>query len=95
MPILYLDIDGVLLRRRHSGMFDGFELAVGCLEFLEWATSRFRCRWLSMRCRPGFLDRSRRAFRAAGAPLDDPWWVVLKLIEPAVWSVHKTESIDP
>jgi hypothetical protein len=95
LPLLYLDIDGVLLRRRHSGMFDGFELADGCLEFLEWATSRFRCRWLSMRCRPGFLDGSRRAFRAAGAPLDDPRWAVLCLIEPSAWSVNKTEAIDP
>ncbi len=95
LPLLYLDIDGVLLRRRHPGMFDGFELAAGCLDFLEWATSRFRCRWLSMRCRPGFLDGSRRAFRAAGAPLDDPRWAVLNLIEPAAWSINKTETIDP
>ena len=35
LSLLYLDIDGVLLRRRHPGLFDGFELAVGCLEFLE------------------------------------------------------------
>jgi hypothetical protein len=94
-PLLYLDIDGVLLRRRHSGMFDGFELAPRCLAFLEWATLRFRCRWLSMRCRTGFLDGSRRAFRSAGAPLDDTRWAVLNLIEPAAWSVNKPEAIDP
>ena len=41
-PILFLDIDGVLLRRRQSGMFDGYELPRGCLDFLEWATARFR-----------------------------------------------------
>jgi hypothetical protein len=51
LPYLFLDIDCVLLRRRHSGMFDGFELAPHCLEFLEWATAQFRCRWLSSRCR--------------------------------------------
>jgi len=28
-PILYLDIDGVLLRRCHAGMFDAFEIAPG------------------------------------------------------------------
>jgi len=95
LPLLYLDIDGVLLRRRHSGMLDGFELAPGCIDFLEWATSRFWCRWLSMRCRPGFLDGSRRAFRAAGAPLDDRRWAVLNRIEPAGWRVNKTEAIDP
>jgi hypothetical protein len=94
LPLLYLDIDGVLLRRRHLGMFDGFELAPGCLDFLEWATTRFVCRWLSMRCRPGFLDGSRRAFRAAGAPLDDPRWAVLNLIEAAAWRVNKIEAID-
>ena len=95
LPLLYLDIDGVLLRRRHSGIFDGFELAPGCLDFLEWATTRFRCRWLSMRCRTGFLDGSRRAFGQSGARLSDARWDVLNLIEPAAWSVNKTEAIDP
>jgi hypothetical protein len=95
LPILFIDIDGVMLRRRHSGMFDGFELAPHCLEFLEWGTARFTCRWLSSRCRQGFLDGSRRAFRSAGAPLHDPRWAMLNLIEPAVWSVNKTEAIDP
>jgi hypothetical protein len=95
LPILFIDIDGVMLRRRHLGMFDAFELAPNCLEFLEWATAWFRCRWLSSRCRQGFLDGSRRAFRAAGAPLDDPRWAVLNLIEPAAWSANKIEAIDP
>jgi hypothetical protein len=94
-PVLFVDLDGVLLRRRHSGVFDGFELAPGCLDFLEWATPRFRCRWLSTRCRQGWADGSRRAFRHAGARLDDPRWAVLDLIEPAAWSVNKTEAIDP
>jgi len=95
LPFLFLDIDGVLLRRRHSGMFDGFELAPHCLDFLEWAMRRFQCRWLSTRCRSGLLDGSRRAFGLAGAPFDDPRWAVLNLIEPATWSVNKTELIDP
>jgi hypothetical protein len=95
LPLLYLDIDGVLLRRRHPGMFDAFELAPHCLEFLEWSTPRFVCRWLSSRCRLGFLDGTRRAFLSAGAPLGDPRWAVLNLIEPAPWSANKTEAIDP
>jgi hypothetical protein len=93
--ILFMDIDGVLLRRRHPGIFDSFELAPGCLEFLGWATARFECRWLSSRCRVGWPDGTRRAFRAAGAPLDNASWTVLDLIEPAAWSVSKTETIDP
>ena len=31
-PILFIDVDGVLLRRRNSGILDAFELATGCLE---------------------------------------------------------------
>ena len=94
-PFLYIDIDGVVLNRRHSGMFDAFELAPGCLEFLHWATARFRCLWLSTRCREGWSDGSRRAFRLAGAPLDEPRWRVLDMIEPEAWQVSKTEAIDP
>jgi hypothetical protein len=86
-------LDNVLLARRWSGMFDAFELAPHCLEFLEWTTTRFQCRWLSSRCRQGFLDGSRRAFRSAGAPPDDPRWTVLDLIKPAVWSASKVEAI--
>ena len=42
------------------------------------------------------LDGSRRAFRQAGAPLNDPRWaVVLDLIEPAMWTTNKTEAINP
>ena len=93
--LLYLDIDGVLLRRRHTGMFDAFEIAPGCLDFLEWATTRFQCRWLSSRCRAGWPDDKRRAFRHAGAWLDEPRWRVLNLIEPAAWTANKTEAIDP
>jgi hypothetical protein len=95
LPTLFMDIDGVFLRRRSSGIFDGFEVAPNCLEFLEWATARFRCRWLSARFRVGWPDKSRRAFRLAGAPLHDPRWAVLDRIEPAAWRVRKIEVIDP
>lgn len=93
--LLFIDLDGVLLRRRHSGNFDGFEVAPGCLDFLEWATARFRCRWLSTRCRSNWADGARRAFRLAGASLDEPRWAVLDLIERAAWSANKTDAIDP
>jgi hypothetical protein len=94
-PLLHLDIDGVLLRRRQPGLFDAFELAPDCLEFLEWATTQFRCRWLSTRCRAGWPDGSRRAFQHAGARLEElRWTAVFKLIEPARWSAHKTEALD-
>ena len=94
-PILFLDIDGVLLRRRQPGVFDAFDLSPGCLEFLEWATARFRCFWLTSRARTGWPDGIRRAFRAAGAVLDEPRWAILDLIEAAPWTAHKCEAIDP
>jgi hypothetical protein len=94
-PILFLDIDGVLLRRRNAVIFDAFELAPGCLKFLEWATARFRCLWLTSRARMGWPDGIRRAFRAAGAVLDEPRWAILDLIESAPWTAHKCEAIDP
>ena len=94
-PILFMDVDGVLLRRRNSTIFDAFELAPGCLEFLEWATARFQCRWLTSRARTGWPDGIRRAFRAAGTALGDPRWAVLELIEPAAWETNKSEALDP
>ena len=71
-PILFIDVDGVLLRRRHPGIFDAFELAPDCLKFLEWATARFRCFWLTSRARTGWPDGIRRGFHAAGAAPDYP-----------------------
>lgn len=94
-PILFIDVDGVLLRRRNSGIFDAFELAPGCLEFLEWATARFRCFWLTSRARLGWPDGVRRAFRAAGAAFDDPRWAVVDQIEPATWETNKCEALGP
>src|SRR5438477_12900468 len=94
-PTLFIDVDGVLLRRRNAGIFDAFEPVPGCLEFREWATARFRCFWLTSRARPGCQDGIRRAFRAAGATLDDSRWAVLELIEPAAWGTNKSEALDP
>jgi hypothetical protein len=76
-------------------MFAAFELAPGCLEFLEWTITQFRCRWLSTRCRHRWPDGSRRAFRLVGARLINPRWAVLDQVEPAGWTTSKTEAMDP
>jgi hypothetical protein len=73
---------------------DAFEIAPGALEFLQWATRYFACRWLSGRCRYGDTEAVRRAFRLAGAPLgSDPRWTIIDLITPARWGALKTEGI--
>jgi hypothetical protein len=95
-PLLYLDIDGVCLKRRHRSvsLFDAFELAPGCLDFLIWTTTEFRVRWLSMRCRSD-PDGARRAFHLAGASVaTDQRWAVLDQIEAAAWGTSKVEAID-
>jgi hypothetical protein len=54
-PILYLDIDGVILRRRLTSarVRDAFEVARHAPEFLHWAVTHFDARWLSSRCELG------------------------------------------
>jgi hypothetical protein len=92
LPILFIDIDGVMLRRRHLGMFDGFELAPHCLEFLEFATARFTCHGSHHGVgRDSSTDHGAH-FVQPGHRSTIP---VLNLIEPAAWSVNKTEAIDP
>ena len=76
-------------------MFDAFDIAPGCLDFLGWSTTHFACRWLSARCRAGWPEGVKRAFRSAGASLADPKWDVLDLIHSASWKVNKTEAGDP
>ena len=49
---LYLDLDGVILRRTGSSEFNGrvvFDVAPGAFEFLKWATENFHCYWLTSR----------------------------------------------
>jgi hypothetical protein len=94
---LYLDLDGVLLRRRpgEARASDAFEVAPGVLEFLEWASQRFQCYWLSSRCRGSDPAEVRRAFRLAGALLgSDRRWAVIERIVPLCWSTSKAVAID-
>lgn len=97
-PILYLDIDGTLLRRRAdvAGLRDAYEIDSDALWFLTWAVEHFECRWLSTRCRDGNPEGALRAFRHAlgVARLPDEWARVLTAIPAAAWSASKVEGID-
>jgi hypothetical protein len=97
MPTLFLDIDGVILRRR-AGVFrvrDAFEVAPHALLFLSWAVQNFDVRWLSSRCQSGdarqVCDAFRYALPATELPAD---WRFLESIPAVQWGARKIDAID-
>ncbi len=67
---LYLDVDGVLLRRVAAGPRGvTVRAADGLAEFLDWAVARFDCVWLSTRDRDGGAAGVLSAFRAVLGPV--------------------------
>ncbi|MBP2303497.1 hypothetical protein [Azospirillum picis] len=97
-PLLYLDIDGTLLRRRTgiAGLRDAYEVDPDAHRFLTWAVEHFDCRWLSTRTHAGDADGARRAFRHAlgVSTLPEEWAGVFRLIAAVAWSTSKIEAID-
>ena len=96
-PILFLDVDGVLLRRRLGNMRgrDAYEIARHSLPFLEWAITNFNVHWLSSRCQGGNAQEVCHAFRYAhGARELPPDWHVLDTIPAARWERRKVDAID-
>jgi hypothetical protein len=97
VPRLYLDIDGVLLRRRRGNfrMRDAFEVAPYALLFLTWAIGNFDVRWLSARCQLGdaqqVCDAFRYALPATELPAD---WRFVEAIPAVRWGTRKIDAID-
>jgi hypothetical protein len=96
---LYLDLDGVILRRTGAINFKGrteFEVASGATEFLSWAIDNFTCHWLTSRSHDGTYDEIERAFRLAipAANLPDNLRMLIRAIRPAPWGRGKVEGID-
>ena len=98
LPTLFLDIDGVLLRRR-PGNFrvrDAFEVAPYALLFLTWAVQNFDVRWLSSRCQSGDAQQVCHAFRYALPARELPAdWRLIETIAAACWGERKIDAIDP
>ena len=94
--ILYLDIDGSLILTSERHLASKCELGLGCLQFLQYATQNYDCRWLSFHARKGFTNNVSRVFRQAIGvhTLPKEWNVVLDRIQPAPWCSHKTDGID-
>ncbi len=96
---LYLDLDGVILRRTGNTEFNGrveFDVAPGAMDFLSWAVENFHCYWLTSRSHDGTYDEIDRAFRFA-IPTNNMAAETKKLIRairPAPWGVEKVSGID-
>lgn len=98
-PALYLDIDGILLRRTRQqgfGAMSRYEIVSGATEFLEWAVAHFDVFWLSTRTSDGNVDNAERAFRHASpsAMRSGPLACLIRSIPAAQWSTAKINGID-
>jgi hypothetical protein len=95
MAIIYLDVDGVLLRRSWVS-HGGFELSPYAEEFLAHLVASHNVFWLTMRCRAGMPNDVARAFRHAMqvASLPPKLAKLINAVEPAEWNSCKTEGID-
>jgi hypothetical protein len=96
---LYLDIDGVLLRRTGRREFNGrteFEVATGAYEFMDWCIERFDCFWLTSRSHDGSYSGIEQAFRFAIPTTSLPIKIKDRIhaIKPAAWPRSKIEGID-
>jgi hypothetical protein len=96
---LYLDLDGVILRRTGRTEIKGrveFEVAPGAVEFLSWAIENFNCYWLTSRSHDGTYDEIERAFRFAIPTANLPGNIrrLIRAIHPAPWGGKKVEGID-
>ena len=96
---LYIDLDGVILRR--SGRIEfggktGFDVAPGAMEFLAWAVDHFNCYWLTSRSHDGGYNEIERAFRFAIPTNTIPGEIkgLIRAIRPAPWGTAKVEGID-
>jgi hypothetical protein len=95
---LYLDLDGVILRRTGNTEFNGrveFDVAPGAMEFLSWGVTNFQCYWLTSRSHDGTYDEIERAFRFA-VPTNNmapETRNLIRAIRPAQWGVEKVSGI--
>ena len=81
---LYLDIDGVLLRKHPQ------TLAENGRQFLETVVEHFDCYWLTTHCRGG----ENNAISYLTPYLEEQTLKLLHRIKPAWWETMKTDGID-
>jgi hypothetical protein len=95
MTIIYLDVDGVLLRRSPVSR-KGFQLSPYAEEFLAHLVASYNVFWLTTRCRADMPNDLALAFRHAMqvASLPPKLAKLIDAVEPAVWNSCKTEGVD-
>jgi len=98
---LYLDVDGVVLRRTGTVTARGsteFEIANGALAFLSWCVENFDCRWLTARSHEGEIAEVDRAFRHAvrSRDMSEQEYAELKVLVGGIpvgrWGAMKAEA---
>ncbi len=83
-PIIYLDIDGVLLNSE-------LNLAEGAAGFIKYAAENFEVYWLTTHCMHGDPDHAVEYVNKASKEDLTPW---LKKLKPTTWGLAKTDVID-
>ena len=96
---LYIDLDGVILRKTGGQGFNGrpeYEVAPHAMEFLAWCIDQFNCYWLTSRSHDGSYGGIERAFRHALPATNLPEDIrhLVRSIQPAPWGKAKIEGID-
>jgi hypothetical protein len=83
-PILYLDVDGVLLANEDN-------LSTGAVEFIKYAADNFEVFWLTTHCMDGDTTHAIQYVQRATKADLLPW---LQKFKPVTWNLKKTEAID-
>jgi hypothetical protein len=94
---LYIDVDGVMLRRNPQG----FQVANHALPFLRFAIDQFEVYWLTARSHEGDTTEIERAFRhALPNPTMSKWdrdalTKTVSSIPTAHWEETKSDAFSP
>jgi hypothetical protein len=100
---LFLDVDGVLLRRTGQKTSRGlteFQIANHATSFLRFCTDNFECYWLTARTREGSIAEVERAFRhavrnpAASERERDDLKTLVSGIPVAAWGETKADAFS-
>ncbi len=96
---LYIDLDGVILRRTGNTEFGGrveFDVAPNAIDFLTWSVKNYQCYWLTSRSHDGTYDEIERAFRFAIPTnnIEQATKELIRAITPTKWGADKISGID-